>query len=189
MAAWEGRGDVLRLFQEQRVSLDLNAAERLLAACATDDADAVRGLAGDSTAVRDILGQQGAVLGEFAGIGNTAGIRHLLSLGADVAAIVSAGDGYWGIAKNSMALHVAAWRGRHATVKFLVDHGAPLEVPDGNGRTPLMLAARACVESYWKERRSPESVAALVAAGASIDGVPVPTGYDAIDVLLVRAKR
>jgi len=184
-AAWEGRGDVLHLFAERKVSIDLRGVDRLLAACAMDDTDAVRALAEDSTAVRDIVRQQGAVLGEFAGIGNTAGIGHLLNLGADVGAIVSVGDGYWGIAENSTALHVAAWRARPATVEMLIERGAPVDLPDGNGRTPLMLAVRACVDSYWKERRSPESVAALLAAGARVDGVTLPTGYDAIDVLLV----
>jgi len=151
-----------------------------------DEADAVQALATDSKAAGDIVRQQGAVLGEFAGIGNTAGIGHLLRLGADVGAIVTVSDGYWGIAKNSTALHVAAWRARHATVKMLIERGAPVHVPDGAGRTPLMLAVRACVDSYWKEWRSPESVAALLAAGASVDGLTLPTGYAAIDVLLVR---
>jgi ankyrin repeat protein len=189
MAAWEGRGDVLRLFQERGISTDLHGVDRLLAACALDDVDAVRALAGDSTIIREIVEQEGSLLGEFAGIGNTAGIGHLLNLGADVRAIVSVGDGYWGIAENSTALHVAAWRARHATVKFLIDRGAPVDVPDGKRQTPLMLAVRACVDSYWKEWRSPESVAALLAAGASVpESLARPTGYAAIDALLVRTK-
>jgi hypothetical protein len=49
-----------------------------------------------------------------------------------------------------------------------------------------MLAVRACVDSYWKDWRSPESVAALLAAGASTDGLNLPTGYAEIDALLVR---
>jgi hypothetical protein len=188
MAAWEGRGDVLKLFQQRGLSVDLHGVDRLLAACATDDAETVRLLAGESALIREIVGQEGALLGEFAGIGNSAGMRHLLDLGADVDAIVVAGDGYWGIAKDSMALHVAAWRARHATVRLLIERGAPVDVPDGKGRTPLMLAVRACVDSYWKEWRSPESVSALVAAGASIAGLDLPTGYADIDALLVRAK-
>jgi hypothetical protein len=145
----------------------------------------VRALAGEATVARAIVEHQGALLGEFAGIGNTPGIAHLLDLGTDVRAIVSAGDGYWGIANNSTALHVAAWRARHETVKFLIDRGAPVDVPDGQGQTPLMLAVRACVDSYWKEWRSPESVAALLAAGASVpDSLTLPTTYGAIDALL-----
>ena len=54
----------------------------------------------------------------------------------------------------------------------------------GNGRTPLMLAVRACVDSYWMERRSPYCVRALLDAGASASGVPYPSGYREVDALL-----
>jgi len=184
MAAWEGRGDVLDLLQRRGVPVDLHGVDRLVAACAANDSGTIRALAGEPALVREIVAQQGALLGEFAGIGNTAGVRHLLDLGADIRAFVVTGDGYWGIARNSMALHVAAWRARHATVELLIERGAPVDVPDGNGRTPLMLAVRACVDSYWKERRTPESVAALLAAGASAEGVDLPTGYAEVDALL-----
>jgi ankyrin repeat protein len=189
MAAWEGRGDVLGLLRRRGRSIDVQGVDRLAAACAAGDAETVRVLAGEPALVREFIGQQGALLGEFAGIGNTAGTGLLLDLGADVRSTVGAADGYWGIAANSMALHVAAWRACHATVKLLLERGAPVDLPDGNGRTPLMLAVRACVDSHWKQWRSPESVAALVAAGASADGIALPTGYAAIDALLVRARQ
>jgi len=183
-AAWDGRGDVLRLFLERGSRLALRGADQLIAACALDDADSVRAFAGDATLVAEVLRAQGDVLAEFAGIGNTAGLAHLLNLGADINAASADDDGYWRLAAGSTALHVAAWRARHDTVRFLIAHGAPVDVRDAEGRTPLMLAVRACVDSYWKDARSPESVAALLAAGASTDGVRVPTGYDAIDALL-----
>ena len=111
-------------------------------------------------------------------------MRHLLDLGVDVAAIDSEGDGYWNIAKHSTALHVAAWRASHDTVKLLIERGAPVDIADGHGCTPLVLAVRACVDSYWSWRRSPESVAALLAAGASTSDVPFPCGYDEVDELI-----
>jgi hypothetical protein len=37
---------------------------------------------------------------------------------------------------------------------------------------------------YWMDRRSPVSVAALLRAGASADGVAFPSGYDEVDRLL-----
>jgi hypothetical protein len=40
------------------------------------------------------------------------------------------------------------------------------------------------VDSYWKERRTPESVEALLKAGASIRGVEFPSGYAEVDELL-----
>jgi len=52
----------------------------------------------------------------------------------------------------------------------------------------LQLAVRACIDSYWKYRRKPDSVAALLAAGARTEGIELPTGYSAIDALLVAQK-
>ena len=125
-----------------------------------------------------------SLLAEFAGNGNTDGVRNLLDLGVDVRAVYQEGDGYFGIAKESTALHVAAWRARHDTVNLLIERGAPIDAPDGNGRTPLALAVRACVDSYWTERRSPESVCALLQAGASVRGALFPSGYAEVDELL-----
>ena len=53
-------------------------------------------------------------------------------------------------------------------MELLVERGAPADVADGSGRTPLFLAVKACVDSYWTERRSSESVEALlVSIGAT----------------------
>jgi hypothetical protein len=54
-------------------------------------------------------------------------------------------DGYWDIATESTALHVAAWRAQHRQ-KLLIER-ASITVMDGKGRTPLALAFRACVDS------------------------------------------
>ena len=129
------------------------------------------------------------LLAEFAGVGNTEGVRHLLDLGVDVRALDREGDGYFGTAPDSTALHVAAWRAQHETVRLLITHGARIDAPDGKGRTPLALAVRACVDSYWSYRRTPESVEALLRAGASVSGVPYPSGYAAVDELLSAAAR
>jgi Ankyrin repeats (3 copies) len=111
-------------------------------------------------------------------------VRHLLDLGVGVRALFEEGDGYFDVANGSTALHVAAWRARHATVRLLIGRGAPLEALDGKGRTPLALAVRACVDSYWQAGRSPESVQALLQAGASVKGVQFPSGYAEVDELL-----
>ena len=59
---------------------------------------------------------------------------------------------------------------------------------DAKGRTALMLAVKACVDSYWKNRRTPEPVEALFKAGASVEGIEVPCGYEEVDELLSKAK-
>jgi hypothetical protein len=126
----------------------------------------------------------GTLLAEFAGVGNTNGVRNLLDLGVNITSLYKEGDGYFGTARDSMAIHVAAWRANHATLKLLIERGSPVDVVDGKGNTPLALAVRACVDSYWSDRRSPESVDALLQAGASVEGIHLPTGYHEVDELI-----
>jgi hypothetical protein len=71
-------------------------------------------------------------------------------------------------------------------VKALIEAGAPVNAVDGKGRTALALAVKACVDSYWKYRRSPDSVDALLKAGATVGGIEIPTGYEEVDELLRR---
>jgi ankyrin repeat protein len=184
LAARRGRGDVLELFARRGVTIELQGLERLLAACASNDVTAVLAIAArEPELVRQVLEEGGKLLAEFAGVGNVDGVRHLLDLGVPVA-VLYAGDGYFDIATDSTALHVAAWRARPAVVKLLIARGAPLNVRDGKGCTPLALAVKACVDSYWTDRRTPESVRALLDAGASLSGVLYPSGYVEVDELL-----
>jgi ankyrin repeat protein len=184
MAARRGRGDLLELFERRGVSVELQGADRLIAACARDDAAAVRSIAArEPGLVDEVLHDGGRLLAEFAGVGNADSVGHLLDLGVPVDALF-AGEGYWDVAANSTALHVAAWRANHATVKLLIDRGAPVNALDGKGQSPLALAVRACVDSYWSGRRSPDSVRALLEAGASASGVAFPSGYAEVDELL-----
>jgi len=185
MAARAGRGDVLELVGRHCLATDLGGVLRLIAACATNDAGLVRAIAErEPELVEELLADGGELLAEFAGVGNTAGVRLLLDLGVPVDARYEKGDGYFDVAKNSTALHVAAWRAWPATLKLLVERGASVGATDAKGRTPLALAVRACVDSYWTDRRSPESVAALLAAGASVTEAPFPCGYAEVDELL-----
>ena len=107
----------------------------------------------------------------------------LLELGIPISSLYE-GDGYFNIARQSTALHVAAWRAHPSVVKLLIQRGGDVNALDGRGRTPLALAVRACVDSYWQARRTPESVEALLEAGASVSGTKFPCGYAAVDGLL-----
>jgi ankyrin repeat protein len=185
MAARRGRGDVLEMIERRGVPIELQGVERLIAACARNASAKVRTIADqEPELVRELVAQGGKLLAEFAGVGNTDGVRHLLDLGLDVNALTEDGDPYFDVAKNSTALHSAAWRAWPSTVKFLLERGAPVNVTDDKGRTPLMLAVRACVDSYWKHRRTPESVEALLKAGATVRGVEFPSGYAEVDEIL-----
>ena len=185
MAARRGRGDVLDTFVRRGFSIELEGLERLLAACARRDGASAQSIAErDPQAVGDLRVDGGRFLAAFAGVGNTDGVRLLLDLGIAADAPFVEGEGYFDVAQNSLAIHVAAWRASHATVRLLIERGSPIDTPDGKGRTPLMLAVRACVDSYWTRRRSPESVKALLDAGASVSGVAFPCGYDQVDEIL-----
>jgi ankyrin repeat protein len=185
MAARGGRSDVLEALQRRGIPIDLASVDKLIAACAMGDAERVREIvAREPQLVRELQAEGGKLLAEFAGTGNPPGVRQLLDVGVDVKALYKEGDGYWDIAENSMAIHVAAWRLCHAVVQLLIERGSPVNVPDGRGRTPLDLAVRGCVASYWTEYRSSESAKALLDAGASVEGVAYPSGYAEVDELL-----
>jgi ankyrin repeat protein len=185
MAARRGRGDVLDLFARRGMTPELHGLERLLAACAQHDAAAVQSIAAhEPNTVRELQADGGRFLAWFAGVGNTDGVRLLLDLGLAVDTPFVEGEGYFDVAPDSLPIHVAAWRANHAALRLLIERGSPIDRRDGKGRTPLMLAVRACVDSYWQGRRTPESVKALLDAGASPADVPFPSGYEAVDALL-----
>jgi ankyrin repeat protein len=184
LAARRGRGDLLELFERRGFSIELQGVEQLIAACARNDSASVRAIAGsDPALVGELLKEGGTLLAEFAATANASGVKQLLDLGVPVTALYG-GDGYFDIAANSTALHVAAWKAWNEVVKLLIERGAPVNALDGKGRTALALAVKACVDSYWANRRTPDSVAALLRAGAQLDGVEYPSGYEEVDELL-----
>ncbi|HEX4038487.1 MAG TPA: ankyrin repeat domain-containing protein [Acidobacteriaceae bacterium] len=186
MAAYHGRGDILDLCEQRGFTPKYNQPlDPLVAACARSDRAAIDTLLADiPLLLNQLLRFGGTLLARFAGSGNPEGVRILLDLGVPVDALWPDGDPYWELTKNSTALHVAAWRAHHNLVRELIARGANVNLPDARNRTPLQLAVRACTDSYWKSHRLPDSVAALLAAGATTQGIQLPTGYDAIDQLL-----
>lgn len=189
MAAYHGRGDVLDAFERRGFKAELRGFE-LVALCArgqTQAAQAIVEIAPDLRAQLQAMG--GTLLAHFAGVGNDAGVRTLFALGISPNALWPKGDAYWELTPGSTALHVAAWRANHKMVETLIVAGTNVDARDARNRTALQLAVRACIDSYWKYRRKPDSVAALLAAGASTDGIELPTSYDAIDELLLSYKK
>jgi ankyrin repeat protein len=185
LAARAGRGDLLALFESRSFPLELEGPDRLLAAAARGNRQELLDLADAAQQDAEELRRDGGrALAQFAGSGNTSGCACLLDLGVPVDALFREGDGYFGIAGNGTALHVAAWRARHETVRLLIERGASVNALDGRGRSALALAALACVASHWTDRRSPDSVRALVSAGARVAGTAFPCGYAEVDELL-----
>src|SRR5260370_36475892 len=81
LAARRGRGDLLALFERRGVAIDLQGVDRLIAACARNDAADVRAIAEhDPERGGTPLGQGGTLLAEFAGTWNTEGVGLLLDL-------------------------------------------------------------------------------------------------------------
>ena len=187
MAARRGRGDVLDLFERRGTAINLTGVDALIAACARDHKETIRSLIAVEPQLKsNLIEQGGTLLSEFASPGNVAGVRNLLDLGVSANALYREGDVYFDIAKDSTALHVAAWRASPQVVKELIARGATVNAPDARGCTALQLAVKACVDSHWTEIRSPESVRALLEAGAATAGIELPTGYEEIDDLFRR---
>ncbi len=184
IAARRGRGAVLEFFTSTGAP-PLTGVEALLAACALDDrAVAAALLEADASTREQLDAMGGTALARFAGNGNVTGVRCLLDCGVRSDARDATGDAYFDIAPGSTALHAAAWLARPDVVQELIARGTPVNATDGRGRTALQLAVKATVDSYWTNRRSPASVAALLAAGGSVSGVVFPSGYTEVDALL-----
>jgi ankyrin repeat protein len=195
IAARRGRGDALDLFAQRNITITLSPLDQLIAACAQNNDDAIHALTtAHPNLTAELLAQGGTLpalggtlLAQFAGNNNAAGIRHLLALGVSPTALYP-GDPYFEIPRDSTALHVAAWRAQPAAVQLLIESGTPINALDGSNRTALQLAIRAATDSYWKHRRTTESIEALLKAGATQTNVTLPTGYPEADALIERYR-
>lgn len=185
MAAWAGRSDLLRLFERRGFSITPDGLDGVVVAITLGDAPRADQLVRETPALADeVRAHAPMLMVRFAGVGNAKAIAMLLDRGVPVNSAEPMPDGYHDRASNATALHVAAWRARHELVEMLIAREADVNARDGAERTPLMLAVRACVESYWVDEKSTRSIAALLDAGAEVAGVRFPSGYDDADALL-----
>lgn len=188
-AAREGRHDVLKLFAEKGIAVELHGVDKLIAACALGDGEAVQRILQQSPSLLpELLAMSDTLLARCCICNNEKGVAQLLALGVEVNTPYKSGDGYFGIPAGSLPIHVAAWMCSPAVVHLLLAKGCLVDEPDPNGLTPLTLAVKACMDSWWMEYCSPQSVKALLDAGASANGIPFPSGNAAIDILLGNAR-
>jgi Ankyrin repeats (many copies) len=175
------RVDALDAFARRGFPIELDEADAFLAACARGDASVERAPA----IVAALEREDPSLLANVVGAGNMAAVERMLDLGFNVASRTGGAD-----ARDDTALHVAIWRGRNEIARLLLARGAPLEVTNGRGETPLALAARAALGSDWTLARTPEMVEALLEAGADVHAVKsFPLGNEALDELLRRHGR
>ena len=187
-AAREGRSDVLELFAKRGIVIELQGVDELIAACAMGDDTRVHNIIRQSPSLfNELMTMSGDLLARYCLNDNEQGVRQLLDIGVDVNEPYEKGDGYFGIPEGSLAIHVAAWLGRPGIVRLLIERGSLIDLPNKKGDTPLALAMRACVDSYWSARRSPDSVKSLLDAGASTAHISFPSGYLEVDALLTEA--
>lgn len=189
MAARRGRGDPLAAFERRGSALNLRGLDRLLAACARNDTAAVGAIA---VAEPDVVDELRADGGRF-----LAGFAAWTTSQACATSSISA----WTPARCSRtATRTSTSRrtaspctlrpGARATRRCSCSSsaGRPSTRRTARGPTPLALAVRACVDSYWTYRRTPESVQALLDAGASVRDVAFPSGYVEVDELLRKSS-
>jgi ankyrin repeat protein len=184
VAAYMGRADVLDLFERRGFTATLDPDAAFLAACTRGDEARARAMAAaEPERLARLQTEHKEILADFAGTGNTAGVRLLLDLGFDINSRTGAAASH-----GETALHVAVRHERLSTVKLLIERGAPLEATNGRGATPLSLAVSSLVEvSEWTPHRSTDIVAALLDAGARVEAVErFPSGSAKADELLRR---
>jgi ankyrin repeat protein len=125
MAAREGRSDVLELFEQRGIPIELHGVDRLIAACARGDATAARAIADrEPDLVVEIKAMGGDLLAKFAGTDNPPGVARLLDLGVDVAAPFTEGDGYHDEPKHA-SLEGVAFPSGYAEIDELLRRHRP----------------------------------------------------------------
>jgi hypothetical protein len=139
------------LFQKRGFSFELEGDSAFLEACARGKDEDARMLSrSDPELLPRLKSADPPILANFAGAGNTEGVRILLDLGFDIES-QSTHPG----SRGNTALHLAVWRERLDTVKLLISRGASLTARNPGGLTPLMLAERAQTDmSEWTPHES-----------------------------------
>jgi ankyrin repeat protein len=164
-AAGAGRIDIIDLFRKRGFKYDMTGAFEFLEACARGNVAAAREISdADSEMIPGIRREHPELLANFAGAGNTKGVRALLDLGFDIESRSPHSR------PNGMsALQVAIWRDRLDTVKLLVERGASLASRDGEDA--VNLARRALADtSEWTPHQTPRILDYLLNVPATARG-------------------
>ena len=95
----------------------------------------------------------------------------------------------WKGPEGFTALHGAVFRGDFNISDFLLQHGAPLEITNNYGGTPLDTLCWAAVNIGDPDIQYPVFIDLLLRSGASAKAVdPFPTGLDDVDAIISRYR-
>jgi ankyrin repeat protein len=87
--------------------------------------------------------------------------------------------------ERTTLLHAAVYFGSEVVARLLLDEGADPEAIDANGTTALQCAAARGLPGVATDRRRLAAVVSLLLArGASVQGVTLPTGNEELDAIL-----
>jgi ankyrin repeat protein len=151
-AAATGRGDALTLFRQRGFDMHLDDDLQFLEACALGDRERAITLVTEAPAIATHIEEKYPdVLLNYAGSGNTEGVRLLLDIGF---AIEPENPG---ASRNPTPLQLAVWRERKDTAQLLLDRGADPRVRNARGKNAIDIAELAQTEmSEWTPHGSKE---------------------------------
>lgn len=167
LAVSKGRTDLAALLRQHGASDDATELDVFLSACLRGDlADAKRLASAPGFLGQFASEQQSEAMIRAAETGNTGAMRVMLDIGFPVDV---RGGAYGGT-----ALHAAGYAGSAEVVRLLIDRGADIEARDARWESPPV--DWACVGSGEQPAGNPRpdwpaAIAALVEAGASLDGI------------------
>jgi ankyrin repeat protein len=174
MAVQSGRTEVAALLETRGAKTDISPLDRFLGACATAGPAELDRVLLTRPEIAWSTGDE-RVLSDLAMSHLTGAVRALLAAGMPVDA---RGD------KGATALHWACWKGYADLVELLLEHGASPTIEDQefNGTPPGWFGhgVRNCHEG---DGDYPRVARLLLAAGAAIPSVDLPTGNPDVDAV------
>lgn len=165
--------------QVYQLLLERSAPQRrFVAACERADVDMVQSMMREFPNIaKSLPDQDQRLLVDAAWENNLAVVQVMLDAGFDPQVRGR---------ENSTALHCAAFHGFSEVVQLLLEHDPPLDARNQYDSTPLGMAIYGSTHSWRREGDFPTTVEVLLKAGAKVDPNSVPSGNDAVDVVLRR---
>jgi ankyrin repeat protein len=175
LAVLSGQTEVAALLQERGANTELPEIDRFIGACSNAGPQDLKRLLTDIPEALQAPENE-RLLPDLAMNHRTSSVRALLAAGLPVNARGELG---------ATALHWACWKGYADTAKLLIEHNASLTIEDQQyqGTPPGWFGhgVQNCNESGGDY---PEVARLLIAAGAAIPTVDLPTGKADVDAVL-----